>query len=792
MNIPRYVTHRLLVIHRDRRGNISVLLLLTIFALIGLIGLVWNTAELATRKQSLQTAADTSAHAASTWMARCTNLVAAQNMVICQDGSAEVIWHAIPPTDTAVRTRLEQELSDAHRMLNGGDPQFAQLRNQMLDGLRRVDDEYAQASSAWQNVNALSTQRFANLPQGIAFRTSVRQAGEILNWVSNTYVDGNPTDSPLHPGPPGPGGEGLRALVGQWTPPTSVAPCLQAIITAIQRQTAVLVGFRSHTASAVAQNVPARSASHRAEVFASQQQMVSELPATIARQLSAQADFYKMRLTVATTGRGAQPQGPAQIQAPIVAADDPSLIPEPHFDSLRGGMVSIDPINVHADAAAIVWPNPESRSVTIAGRTISFTVNCNIGGGWGHLYAAPLKRYFDQRVWNDQQGLSAYMQQIDDLRQQLAQTLRQLRGLPAKDRITPLPAQLKDTEKDAADNNPMIPLPPRLTPPDDASDQLRAQVVLYNQHAGAYTGAVRTLAGLLGSWAHYYDRFTIPFAVDVWHGQIEHFRHIVLKQLGQDKRFMVLATYRLRPIPQWAQAGMRVSAETAIRDRIVSQNIGPVGQQVLAALVGADPNGAGGGFLDPSSRNSALSALYSGQASQAAFAAVNSVAAQVAPQIAAEWVSRPWPYEISPPDTRVPPGIGMTKADRQTYFSLTTAVRPSADNSPRLILPKLTGATVPQLLAYAQAESFNWMEFNAAYGGSERFDEVTADPNAFFIGCPLAWRLCSIGGWNWNSKLAVADALSGSLTASPELSTFFQEGGVTGNDPQAIDTVTLH
>jgi hypothetical protein len=95
-------------------------------------------------------------------------------------------------------------------------------------------------------------------------------------------------------------------------------------------------------------------------------------------------------------------------------------------------------------------------------------------------------------------------------------------------------------------------------------------------------------------------------------------------------------------------------------------------------------------------------------------------------------------------------------------------------------------------LAYGQAESFNWMEFNAAYGGSERFDQVTSDPNASFIGCPLPWRLSTVGGWNWNARLAVSDALSASLTNSPELQSFFQEGGVTSNDPQAIQTLTLH
>ena len=794
MTLRNRLLQPLIPLHRDTRGNIAVLLLLTIFCLIGLIGLVWNTAELATRREALQTAADTSAHAAATWIARCTNLVAAQNMVICQDGSAEVIWRAIAPTDTSVRKHLKNELTEAMSMLNGGDPKFTY--NPILDALRRVDDEYAMANGAWQSVSGLSKQKFADQLQGDNFRKAVRQAGGVLDWVNSTYVNGDPANSPRQPGPPGPGGEGLRQLVQKWSPPASSAPFLKAIIASLQQQLAVLVEFESRTAPGLAQDVPARVAAHQAEVFATQQQMVAQITPAISQQLTDQKNFYKIDLTVATTGRGAQPDGPAQIQAPVAPADDPSLTPDPHFDSIRGATVSIDPINVHTDAAAIVWPTPESRSVVIAGHPITFTVNCNIPGGWGHIYGAPIKRYFEQRVGNDQQSLSTYMQRIDDLRRQLADQLRQLRGLPPNDNITPLPATLSDSVADDTGNYPKVPVPPRLTAPDDASDELRAQVALYNQHAGAYTGRVRALAGLLRSWARYYERFTIPFAVATWHGQVYHFRHVVLKQLGTNKKFMVLATYRLRPIPDWAQAGMRTSAETAIRDRIVSQNIGPVGWSILNALIGADPSGAGDGFLDPTGKNTVLAARYSPQASQAAFDAVNAVAAQVAPVLAAEWVSRPWPYEITPPDTRIPPSVGMTKADRQTYFTLITAARPTADNSPRFILPKLTQTKPPKLLTYAQAESFNWMEFNDAYGGRERFDEVTPDgggwSDARFIGAPLPWRLSTIGGWNWNSRLAVSDALSTSRVNNPELETFFSEGGVTNNDPQSIQTLTLH
>jgi hypothetical protein len=778
--------HPIQQLHADTRGNIAILFLLILFCLLGVLGLVWNTAELATRRQALQTAADTSAHAAATWVSRCTNLVAAQNMMICQDASAEIIWRAIIPTDQRVRQRLEREADDARRMLNGGDPQYNSIRTRMLSLLLRVDNEYTMATSALQSVRGLSGQAFTDPQQGIDFRDSIRQADDVLSWVNSTYVNGQPGGAG-RPGPPGPAGEGLRQLVAQWSPPPDPAPFLREILASLQQQLAVLVEFESRTAPALAQNVPAQTASHAAEVFATQQQMVQQITQDIREQFSSQADFYNARLTVATTGRGAQPDGPADILAPLVPADDASLTPEPHFDRLRNASVQIDPINVHTDAAAIVWPSAEQHTITIGGRTINFTIDCNIPGGWGHMYAAPIKRYVQHRVGVDQQELRTYMQRIDDLRRELAERLRQLRGLPANENITGLPSTLQD-----ATTNSNVPVPPRLSAPDGATDELRAQVTLYNQHAGAYTGTVRSLANTLRSWARYYDRFTNSFAVSVWHDRVAQFRAEVLKRLGEDKQFMVLATYRLRPIPDWARGGMRTSAEVAIRDRIVSRNIGRVQRAILSALVNADPSGAGAGFLDPTGRNQVLSARYSQQASRAAFDAVNQTAARVAPLLAAEWISRPWPYEITPPEEFVPPSRGVGDDDRQTYFTLLAAARPTDALQPRFVLPAFTQSGDVELLAFAQAETFNWMEFHSSYGGSERFDEVSPDPNAYFIGAPLPWRLSTIGGWSWQSRLAVGDALSASLTASPELQSFFTESAIPNNDPDAMETLTLH
>ena len=53
-------------------------------------------------------------------------------------------------------------------------------------------------------------------------------------------------------------------------------------------------------------------------------------------------------------------------------------------------------------------------------------------------------------------------------------------------------------------------------------------------------------------------------------------------------------------------------------------------------------------------------------------------------------------------------------------FSLLAAARETDDNGPRLLLPAIFGLAGTKLVAYGQAETFNWMEYNAAYGGSER------------------------------------------------------------------------
>ncbi len=786
------ILHRL---HRDRRGNIGVLMLLTVWCLVSLMAMVWNTGEVATKRQNLQTAVDSAAQSEATWLARITNLVTAQNMVICQDGSMEAIWRAVPPADQRVRAELENELAEAQKLLSG-DEGFQKLRDQMLKKLQAVDTEYAQVSGALANVQSQAGGASSDPKINQKFGNDVRQAGVALNWTQNTYVNGQPPASNRQPNPPGPRGEGLRQLVQNWSPPDTEVKLIQAVIASLNQQLVVLGQFEARSAPGEAQNVPAIAAAHEAEVFDNERQMADQLSATALHQMKQHADFYNVQLTLAVCGNGAQSNGPAQLQPPFaLAADIPSVS---HYDSLSGQTITIDPINVHADEAKIWSPNvqaavPHWLLQMFPGLPAAYTINCNIADGWGHLYAAPIHRYFNERVGKDEQGLQIYMQQIDDLRRQLAELLNQLRGLPPKANIASLPMTISDSQTNVTGGYDLIPVLPRLTSPAGATDELRAAVDIYNKHGGTYTGAVRSLQAALVGWVHYYDRFTRPFAVSAWHGAVNRARALVLKNLGISKQFMVLATYQLRSIPEWAQAGASVSAESAIRDRIVTDNIGPVSRAILSAMVGSDPRGAGGGYLDPTGKDQYLGAFYSQWASAVAYQIVNTAAARVSPLIAAEWVSRPWPYEITPPDQQVPPAVGMITADRQRFFTLLMAARPQQTTQPKLFMSKLMGnPQTPQLLAHGQAEAFNWMEFHRAYGGGERFDQVTWGTEAGFVGCPVPWRLSTEGGWNWHPRLATADALSAALQNNPELSDFFQQAGIIGNDADSVDKLTLH
>lgn len=84
--------------HANQRGNMTLLLLLTILVLWAMSGLIWNTGTVISAKIHNQTAADTAAYTAAVWNARTVNLVTGLNRQLVRICSAEAVAWAMPFT----------------------------------------------------------------------------------------------------------------------------------------------------------------------------------------------------------------------------------------------------------------------------------------------------------------------------------------------------------------------------------------------------------------------------------------------------------------------------------------------------------------------------------------------------------------------------------------------------------------------------------------------------------------------------------------------------------------------
>jgi hypothetical protein len=224
---------------------------------------------------------------------------------------------------------------------------------------------------------------------------------------------------------------------------------------------------------------------------------------------------------------------------------------------------------------------------------------------------------------------------------------------------------------------------------------------------------------------------------------------------------------------------------------------------VVKDLQSQDPNGLGTGILDQQYKNSVTYAGYIGLATQIADQIVRPTAHQMALRLATEWVNRPWPYEMTPPEVAVPPYRGISPAERKREYTVLAAARQTEASAPRLVLPTILGWDTTKLVAYGQAEAFNWMEFNGSYGGGERFDEVVSIPEVTyrtgqyavfhgFVGAPRGWRVDSVGGWEWRARLSLSDGLYEALMVNDEMRKYLEDGGVTNVSQGALDEVNLH
>jgi hypothetical protein len=670
----------------------------------------------------------------------------------------------------------------------------------------------------------------------------------VRDWVYNTYVMGKipavvDANAPPRPGPPGPNGEGLAQIIQTWQPARNENEILDYIINYINTTEFPIVrAFESRTAPATAQAIDGMMAAHEAEVYQNELAMAANLAATIETQRQQMADFYKTDITLATLQNQAGSPGPAAVNAPLMPAQNVPGVTG-YTDAIRTAFPNetllaglsptfdIDPINVHVHNA-IIWhpdmpaPVPDDLRAQYPSLRPTYSMHVNLHDfnnrpiGWGEFWAMPLEHYVHQRVNSDAVILNTdYMAALDKARSgPLAQAIRVMLGLPNNGNIniTDLPGRLPD---DRAEPNippivPPDPIPPprydqinvmpKITAPANATAAFRAQVALYNQHAGAYTGAVRTLRGTIMSYTAFFNRFTTGFAQDTWQTMVNRLCLQVLETLGQKKQFLVLSTYGLRPIPAWAQPGMFDSATAAIENQIMLVSIQPVAQAIVQDLQNADPKNLGAGILDQQFKNTVTYNGYIGQATQIADAILRPTAHQVAMRLATEWVNRPWPYEITPPAVPVPPFRGINPDERRHDYTVLAAARQTDATAPHRLLPTIFGADSGQLAAYGQGETFNWMEFNASYGGGERFDEVVTIPEivyrtgAFstfhgFVGAPRGWRVDSLGGWNWRTRLSLSDTLYDALGLNDELREYLQDAGI--NQPSSgapLDEINLH
>ncbi|MEI8196315.1 MAG: carboxypeptidase-like regulatory domain-containing protein, partial [Phycisphaerae bacterium] len=352
-----------------------------------------------------------------------------------------------------------------------------------------------------------------------------------------------------------------------------------------------------------------------------------------------------------------------------------------------------------------------------------------------------------------------------------------------------------------------LPIPPSLSTTNN-DPALQRAITNYNAASYAYGNLITSdLSGRVNAYTGGLYRFTWAFAAHIWHGSVDRYRFSVLKELGESKQFLVLRTYKFQKLPDWAVQSMQSSAGQYIYQTVYSRNMGSVQSLVQGTIIASEYQQLlnqyqiGGGPADPTvqrylQRQAELAAAP--EVAAAVAVAVQQGAAQISLEVASEWVARPWAYEITPPDQVPTKHQGVLMADRISYFSWLAGAQ--SKQAPPRVLPAAFGTPRDPLVAYAQAEIFNWNEFSSAWGQMEQLDQVTrhvnqlsSNFNGVVSGSPAFWRLSNTGGWNWQPRLSNADALSPALTKNPEFVRYFTSAGLTpDSDARSLRDINLH
>jgi hypothetical protein len=261
---------------------------------------------------------------------------------------------------------------------------------------------------------------------------------------------------------------------------------------------------------------------------------------------------------------------------------------------------------------------------------------------------------------------------------------------------------------------------------------------------------------------HLADRF----ARSLWSGQISGWRRAILRGMGDTPQH-VLVTYNRYYVADWAKPAVYQDAYDYVYQWVYSHNYQRLYRQRLNEL----------------RRKKVPEAQAQQQAAAWAQFLASTGATMIAEQAALEWITRTWPYEIAPPEQPVPPTPGLSVAERQAWFTVLVAGKTTDESQAKPFMGKIFAAPTAPMASYAQAESFNWMEFNGGYGASDRYDRRMP---------PQPWRVSTIGGWTWQPRLALSDALDQALQNNPQFRSYFEQSGVSGNDSAAIQNLVTH
>ncbi len=485
-------------LHADNEGAIGVLVLLTVWCFVGLIALLWNTAEYSVQRQHVQNAVDAMSYSSSMWMVRTLNQITAQNMLISQDASADIIFRAAKDTEISIDTELQTELA----LITAIEKGQLQLSNRLTQLEFQIDQEAPLVNKTLYLLESEVSSgaiQFPDQEARIIYLNKIRQTIYALQWLQDNYVSQ------------------LKALAAQAKDAKLTLQMLEEAKETIgvadpnniqlgQTEYQDWAAFCKQIASA-SPTTTEDMEKHEEDLF----QDETELASTFQdKTVSQQADHISAFYNLAGTRQ-------VDIPAPVYRAGEPERIP--HVDMIRvnhpnlgrNPNVVLDPINPNTaysddpeeyDADIVYPPYP----VDIDGKI--FTIDSNTPHGWGHCWAFPIEQYLSGRVGSDMQLIrSEYMAPIDLLRQQLA--LRWANELGIQLNVPSMPTSIPDPVPDPVTNQPvMIPILPDLTATEESGQKTGADFVYRRESALIFKrhAAVRECAEKLSGHAEPFYR----------------------------------------------------------------------------------------------------------------------------------------------------------------------------------------------------------------------------------------------------------------------------------------------